>query len=115
MLPVDHLELKLPFAQNGNTLVFRGFRYCHIRILLYLQAEITEIEERLMQCDKEDIVELSTVKKPELDLQKLQGKLKDYGIESRARRYYRINFANTSRTDEILLRFKSIRPLCKAC
>jgi hypothetical protein len=47
-------QLAAFIASDNDFAVFRGFKYCHYRILLELEVEITEMERALWDLDKAD-------------------------------------------------------------
>ncbi|KAH8684299.1 hypothetical protein BGZ60DRAFT_523521 [Tricladium varicosporioides] len=77
-------------TSTSDFMIFRGFKYCHGRILFQLEVEITELERALMELDKADDLDLATRYRlkyahkegwdsAQVDLiQKLRTKLKEY-------------------------------------
>jgi hypothetical protein len=47
-------QLAAFISSDNDFAVFRGFKYCHYRILLELEVEITEMERALWDLDKAD-------------------------------------------------------------
>jgi len=90
--PVGFPQLAALISCDDDLAMHRGFKYCHNRLLLQLEVQITELEKDLYKLDKEDEVdperehrlrwteheEQWDTEKMEL-LDKLTAKLKDYG------------------------------------
>jgi hypothetical protein len=95
--PKGFPELAALIGSDDDLAMHRNFKYCHNRVLLHLEVQITELEKNLFNLDKKDEVDEDrqhrlrwteheegwNTEQLEL-LEKLIAKLKEYG-EHRAR------------------------------